>query len=107
MRWVRQSFNNTDLALGLVLSIVLGSVVGLAMSHPLGHLILGSALGVGFMLTYVASYSLGTIWMMGAQRGLVVVSVFIWCIILTSWMSTTPELSSAVNLMSSSDDYAV
>jgi hypothetical protein len=36
MRWVPQSFNNTDLALGLVLSIVLGSVVGLAMSHPLG-----------------------------------------------------------------------
>jgi hypothetical protein len=43
----------------------------------------------------MASYSLGTIWMMGAQRGLVVVSVFIWCIILTSWISMTPELSSA------------
>jgi hypothetical protein len=98
MRWVRQSFNNTDLALGLVLSIVLGAVVGLAMSHPLGHLILGSALGVIFLLTYVASYSLGTIWMMGAQRGLVVVSVFIWCIILTSWLTTSPELSSAAGV---------
>jgi hypothetical protein len=95
MRWVRQSFNNADLALGLLLSIVLGSVVGLTMSHPLGHLILGSALGVIFLLTYVASYSLGTLWMMGAQRGLVVVSVFIWCIILTSWLSTNPELPSA------------
>jgi hypothetical protein len=62
----------------------------------LGHLILSSALGVGFILTYVASYSLGTIWMMGAQRVLVV--VFIWCIILTSWMSATSELSSAVNM---------
>jgi hypothetical protein len=48
MRWVRQVLNNTDLALGLVLSVVLGSVIGLAMSHPLGHLILGSALGGDF-----------------------------------------------------------
>jgi hypothetical protein len=68
------------------------------MSHPLGHLSLGSALGVGFMLTYVASYSLGAIWMMGAQRRLVVVSVFIWCIILTSWLTPTPELCPTVGL---------
>jgi hypothetical protein len=98
MRLVRQLVNNADLALGLVLSVVLGSVVGLAMSHPLGHLILGSALGVMLLFIYVASYSLGTIWMMGAQQGLLVVSVFVWCIILSSWMSPTPELSSAVSL---------
>jgi hypothetical protein len=98
MWWVRQLLNNTDLALGLVLSVVLGSVVGLAMSHPLGHLILGSALGVIFLFTYVGSYSLGAIWMMGAQQGLIVVSVFVWCIILSSWLTPTPELSSAAGL---------
>jgi len=36
--------------------------------------------------------------MMGAQRGLVVVSVFIWCIILTSWLTPTPELRPTVGL---------
>jgi hypothetical protein len=98
MGWVRQVLNNTDLALGLVLSVVLGSVIGLAMSHPLGHLILGSALGVIFLLTYMASYSLGAIWMMGTQQGLIVVSVFVWCVILSSWLSPTPEISSAAHL---------
>jgi hypothetical protein len=98
MRWVHQLLDNTDLALGLVLSVVLGSVVGFAMSHPLGHLILGSALGVVFLVIYVASYSLGAIWMMGAQQGLVVVSVFVWCVILSSWLGPTPEISSAVGL---------
>jgi hypothetical protein len=91
MSWVRQLLNNTDLALGLVLSVVLASVIGLAMSHPLGHLILGSALGVIFLLTYMASYSLGAIWMMGTQQGLIVVSVFVWCVILSSWLSPTPR----------------
>jgi hypothetical protein len=98
MRWVRQVLNNTDLALGLVLSVVLGSVVGFAMSHPLGHLLMGSALGVMSLLIYVASYSLGAIWMMGAQQGLLVVSVFVWCVILSSWLSPTPELSLGVGL---------
>ena len=98
MRWVRQVLNNTDLALGLVLSVVLGSVIGLAMSHPLGHLILGSALGVIFLLTYMASYSLGAIWMMGTQQGLIVVSVFVWCVILSSWLSPSPEILSAAHL---------
>jgi hypothetical protein len=97
MKWVRHLLTNTDLALGLVLSIVLGSVVGLAMSHPLGHLILGSALGVIFLLTYMVSYSAGAIWMMGAQQGLIVVSVFVWCVILSSWLSPTPEMSLAVH----------
>jgi hypothetical protein len=98
MRWVGQVRNNTDLALGLVLSVVLGSVIGLAMSQPLGHLILGSALGVIFLLTYMASYSLGAIWMMETQQGLIVVSVFVWCVILSSWLSPTPEISSAAHL---------
>jgi hypothetical protein len=98
MKWARHLLNNTDLALGLVLSVVLGSVVGLAMSHPLGHLILGSALGVIFLLTYMVSYSFGAIWMMGAQQGLLVVSVFVWCVILSSWLSPTPELPSSVGL---------
>jgi hypothetical protein len=98
MSWVRQVLNHTDLALGLVLSVVLGLVIGLAMSHPLGHLILGSALGVILLLTYMASYSLGAIWMMGTQQGLIVVSVFVWCVILSSWLSPTPEISSAAHL---------
>lgn len=98
MGWVRQLFNNVDLALGLVLSAVLGSVLGFAMSHPLGHLILGSALGVIFLLVYIASYSLGAIWMMGAQQGLLVVSVFVWCVLLSSWLSPTPEMPSAMGL---------
>jgi hypothetical protein len=98
MGWVRQLLSNADLALGLGLSLILGSVVGFAMTHPLGHLILGSALGVIFLVIYVASYSLGAIWMMGVQQGLVVVSVFVWCVILISWLSPTPEMSSAMGL---------
>ncbi|HSF29091.1 MAG TPA: hypothetical protein VLK82_01270 [Candidatus Tectomicrobia bacterium] len=98
MGWARQLLNNTDLALGLVLSVVLGSVVGLAMGHPLGHLILGSALGVMFLVIYVASYSLGAIWMMGAQQGFLVVSVFVWCIILSLWLSPAPEMSLAMGV---------
>jgi hypothetical protein len=98
MKWVHRLLNNTDLALGLVLSVILGSAVGLAMSHPLGHLILGSALGVTFLVIYVASYSFGTIWMMGAQQGLIVVSVFVWSIILSSWLSPTPDVSSGAGL---------
>jgi hypothetical protein len=94
----RHLLNNIDLALGLVLSVVLGSVVGLAMSHPLGHLILGSALGVIFLLTYVASYSLGAIWMMGTQQGLIVVSVFVWCVILSAWLIPAPGMAAAVHL---------
>ena len=59
---------------------------------------MGSALGVIFLLLYVASYSLGAIWMMGAQQGLLVVSVFVWCVILSSWLSPMPEMSSAMGL---------
>jgi hypothetical protein len=81
-----------------MLSVVLGAVVGLAMNHPLGHLILGSALGVIFLLTCMASYSLRVIWMIGTQQGLIVVSVFVWCVILSSWLSPIPVMSSAVYL---------
>jgi hypothetical protein len=98
MWWVLKPFENIDLAMGLVLSVVLGSVVGVATSHPLGHLLLGSTLGVMVLLIYVASYSLGTIWLMGAQPGLLVVSVFVWCIIMSSWLGPTPVISSAVSL---------
>jgi hypothetical protein len=98
MRWARQVANNTDLALGLVLSVVLGSVMGLAMSHPVGHLIFGSVLGVSFLIIYVVSYSLGTMWMMGAQQGLLVVSAFVWCMILSSWLGPNLEVSSLVHL---------
>lgn len=68
------------------------------MRHPLGHLILSSALGVIFLLTYMASYSLGAIWMMGTQQGPIVVSVFVWCVILSSWLSPTREILSAAHL---------
>jgi hypothetical protein len=46
----------------------------------------------------MASYSLGAIWMMGSQQGLIVVSVFVWCVILSSWLSPTPAISSALHL---------
>jgi hypothetical protein len=98
MSWVRQVLNNVDLILGLVLSVVLGAVVGFAMSHPLGHVLMGSALGMSFLLFYMASYSLGAIWMMGAQQGLLVVSVFVWCALLSSWLSLMPEVPFAVTL---------
>jgi hypothetical protein len=98
MMWLYQLVKNTDLALGLVLSIILGSIVGLTMSHPLGHLLFGSALGVIFLVIYVGSYSLGAIWMMGAQQGLLVVSAFVWCIILSSWLAPHPEVPSVLNM---------
>ena len=79
MAWVRQLLNNIDLALGLMLSVVLGSVVGIAMSHPLCRLILGSALGVIFLLAYIASYSLGAIWMMGTQQGSSLFRIYLVC----------------------------
>jgi hypothetical protein len=98
MWWIRRLSKHTDLAMGLMLSVVLGSVVGLVTGHPLGHLLLGSTLGIMVLLIYVASYSLGTIWLMGAQPGLLVVSVFVWCIILSSWLGPTPEIPSALSL---------
>jgi hypothetical protein len=94
MAWMFRFVKNTDLALGLMLSVVLGSAVGLTMSHPLGHLLFGSGLGVAFLVIYVGSYSLGAIWMMGTEHGLVVISALVWCIILSSWLVPHPELPS-------------
>ena len=98
MAWIRRLVNYTDLALGLMLSVVLGSVVGLTMSHPLGHLLFGSALGVTFLMVYVLCFTFGAIRMMGAQQGLVVVSAFVWCILLSVWLTPHPEVSSIVDL---------
>jgi hypothetical protein len=98
MVWIQRLVKNTDLALGLALSVVLGSVVGLTMSHPLGHLLFGSALGVILLVIYVGSYSWGAIWMMGAQQGLLVVSAFIWCVILSSWLAPHPHVPSIMSM---------
>ena len=98
MGWVRQLVDNADLVLGLILSVVLGSVVGLTMSHPLGHLLFGSALGVTFLVVYVFCFTFGAIRMMGAQQGLVIVSAFIWCILLSMWLTPHPEVSAMVDL---------
>lgn len=98
MVWIYRLVKNTDLALGLMLSIVLGSVVGLTMSHPLGHMLFGSALGVIFLIIYVGCYSLGAIWMMGTQRGLLIVSAFVWCVILSSWLIPHPEVPSVLSV---------
>jgi hypothetical protein len=98
MQWIRPLVNHADLALGLMLSVVLGSVVGLTMSHPLGHLLFGSALGVAFLVIYVGGFSLGAIRMMGAEQGLVVVSAFVWCVLLSLWLTPHPEVSSMVDL---------
>jgi hypothetical protein len=84
MAWIRRLVHQTDLALGLVLSICLGVMLGLLMGHPLGRLICGSVTGVTVLLLYVASYSIGAIWMIGMQPGLVVVTVFVWCMLLSS-----------------------
>jgi hypothetical protein len=36
------------------------------------------------LLMYLASYCIGAIWLVGMQQGLVIVTVFVWCIILSS-----------------------
>lgn len=84
MAWIRSLTHETDLTLGLVLSICLGVVLGLLMGHPLGRLLCGSVIGVTVLLLYVLSYSIGAIWMIGMQQGLVVVTVFVWCMLLSS-----------------------
>ncbi len=84
MAWIRTLVHETDLAFGLVLSICLGVVLGLLMGHPLGRLICGSTTGLTALSLYIFSYSIGAIWMMGMQQGLVVVTVFVWCMLLSS-----------------------
>lgn len=96
MRWISRLAYHTDLALGLMLSVILGSVVGLTLSHPLGHLLAGSALGAMFLIIYVSAYSLGAIWMMGAQQGLVVVTAFVWCMLVSSWLGPNPDVASVI-----------
>jgi hypothetical protein len=96
MWWIRPCITHADLALGLLLSVVLGSVVGLTISHPLGHLLFGSALGAIFLVAYALGFAFGAIRMMGAQQGLVVVCTFVWCIILSMWLTPHLQLSSVV-----------
>jgi hypothetical protein len=84
MVWMRSLVHETDLTFGLVLSICLGIILGLLMGHPLGQLICGSAIGVMVLLLYILSYSIGAIWMIGMQQGLVVITVFVWCMLLSS-----------------------
>jgi hypothetical protein len=84
MTWVRRLFRDTDLAFGLMLSICLGSLVGLVVDHPLGQVIYSPAIGAIVLLMYLLSYYIGAIWLVGLQQGLVIVTVFVWCIILSS-----------------------
>jgi hypothetical protein len=90
--WVRFLAHETDLACGLGVSICLGVVLGLVIGHPLGRLICGSAIGVTILLLYVLSYSIGTIWMIGIHQGLVVITVFIWCTLLSSALGSGLKL---------------
>jgi hypothetical protein len=98
MQWLHHVVEHADFALGLALSVVLGSAVGLTMSHPLGHLLFGSAFGVAFLVLYALGFTLGAIRMMGAEQGLVVVCAFVWCILLSLWLTPHPEVSSVVDL---------
>jgi hypothetical protein len=84
MAWVRSLVNDTDLVFGLMLSICLGSLVGLVVDHPLGQVIYSSATGAVVLLAYLVSYCIGVVWLVGMQQGLVIVTVFVWCIILSS-----------------------
>jgi hypothetical protein len=68
------------------------------MTHPLGHLLFGSALGVAFLVIYTLSFTLGAVRMMGAQQGLVVVCAFVWCILLSLWLTPHPEVSAVTHL---------
>jgi hypothetical protein len=96
--WRRWLGDYTDLALGLMLSLVLGSVVGLTLGHPFGHLLASSALGAMFLTAYVGAYSVGAIRMMGAQQGLVVVTAFVWCVLVSLWLGPHPDVSFVVVL---------
>jgi hypothetical protein len=96
MAWFRSLAYENDLTLGLGLSVYLGVFLGLLMGHPLGRLICDSAIGVTVLLLYVLSYSIGTIWMIGMQQGLVVVTVFVWCVLLSSALGGVVKLPSLV-----------
>ncbi len=51
-----------------------------------------------FLVVYVGSYSLGAIWIIGTQQGLLVVSACLWCIILSSWLVPHPEVPSVLSV---------
>jgi hypothetical protein len=84
MAWLRSLCSEADLALGLLLSICLGAIVGFIIDHHLGHLIFRSAAGAAILLLYLAAYSVSAVCMVGLPQGLVVVAVFVWSIILSS-----------------------
>jgi hypothetical protein len=75
-----------------------GARSAMALTMGLGHVLFGSGLGVVLLVIYVGSYSLGAIWMMGAQQGLVVVSALVWCIILSAWLVPHPGVPSVLNM---------
>jgi hypothetical protein len=54
---------------------------------------------VTVLLLYVLSYSIGTIWMIGMQQGLVVVTVFVWCMLLSSAFGGVVKLPSLVRFL--------
>jgi hypothetical protein len=99
MAWFRALAHVNDLTLGLGLSVCLGVFLGLLMGHPWGRLICGSAIGVAALLLYVLCYSIGTIWLIGVQQGLVVVTVFVWCLLLSSAFGHVVKLPSLVRLL--------
>jgi hypothetical protein len=92
MAWIRSAVRETDLIFGLVLSTCLGFLVGFVMGHPLGRLIYGSTIGATILCIYFASYSVGAIWLVGVQKGLLLMAVLVWCIILSSVLHGGPQL---------------
>ncbi len=106
MEKTRRLIGDPDLALGLLLSIVLGGGVGLVLSRPIGHVLLGSAIGVALLAAYLLAYSLGTIWLLGVERGLLMVSAFAWCIILSAWLGSHPAGSSVVSFFTAKEHLA-
>ncbi|MBI3326723.1 MAG: hypothetical protein HYZ81_08485 [Nitrospinae bacterium] len=95
---IRQLVRDLDLMLGILVSLVLGGVVGFVMGHPLGHMLFGSTIGVAIFAIYTLAYSFGTLWLVGVERGLLVVSTFVWSIILSAFLSSSPEVPSVVGM---------
>lgn len=92
MAWIRSAVRETDLVFGLVLSTCLGFLVGFVMGHPLGRLIYGSTIGATILCIYFASYSVAAIWLVGVQKGLLLMAVLVWCIILSAVLHGGPQL---------------
>ena len=95
---MRQLVRDPDLLLGMLVSLVLGGAVGFILGHPLGHMLFGSGIGVTIFAIYTLAYSLGTLWLVGVERGLLVVSTFVWSIILSAFLSSSPEVPSVVGV---------